>query len=131
MDNLSNLVYIGIPALGLLALGAICWLRSVFKEVSLSDDFSTDLKTATAERRAEGFEFQLSIAEDLGVEPATLNALSDAVLLAHDDVQGAKEDAERARQVEARRQTAHMPDAREWFSPVAAVHGINRQKPGE
>ncbi|MBX3152018.1 hypothetical protein KF728_17805 [Candidatus Obscuribacterales bacterium] len=127
MDNLSNLAYTVIPALGLLTLGAIWLAKSVFKDVSLNDERSTDNLTAIAEERAEGLELQRAIAEDLEADPATLNALTDSVERAHADVRVARDAAERARQIAERteeegRRTNQSPGTVPWFSPVAAAH---------
>ncbi len=129
MDNLSNLAYTAIPALGLLTLGAIWLAKSVFKDVSLNDERSTDNLTAIAEERAEGLELQRAIAEDLEVDPATLNALTDSVERAHSDVRTARDAAERARQIAERteeegRSTIQSPGTVPWFRPVPAVHSL-------
>lgn len=101
--------------LGAAALGT--WLlRSVFKDVSLKDTPPEGSKSA---HRAEGLSFQLSVAEDLGLDPVSLNNLRSQVDLA-------TEDAERDRQMEAERQTE--PVAVPWLVPVAAVHNINRER---
>jgi len=130
MDNLSNLAYIVIPALGLLTLGAIWLTKSVFKDVSLKDERSADMVTAIAEERAEGLEFQRAIAEDLEADPVTLNALSDSVARAREDVRIAIDAAEHARQAAERseeeeaRRTNPTPGITPWFSPVAAIHSL-------
>lgn len=130
MDHLSSLAYFGIPTVVLLTLGAI-WLKSIFKDVSLSDERSTDRTTARAQERAESLELQLAVAEDLDADPTTLNVLNDAVQNAQEDVRYAQETAERAREVEARRKIARLPESQQFLNPVAAVHSIGRKKLGE
>lgn len=115
---LFNLAVIGLPVTGALALG-VFWLRSVFKEISLSDEPMGNREVTQAERTANALELQLSVAEDLGsIDPATLNALST-------QVDEAKTNAEFARQQQEA--TAPSPVTVPWLSPVAAVHSAKRK----
>jgi len=115
METLTILALYGLPVGGVVALGT--WLtRSVFKDVSLKDNPPLASNSA---HRAEGLGFQLSIAEDLGLDPVSLNSLKD-------QVDAATEDAERDRQLEAERQSA--PVTVPWLVPVAAAHSITRER---
>lgn len=118
---LFNLAVIGLPITGALALGAY-WLKSVFKEVSLSDNPKENRKVTEAEQTANALELQLSVAEDLGgVDPVTLNALRT-------QVDEAKANAERVRQQQEA--TAPVPVTVPWLSPVAAIHSAkSKDKP--
>jgi len=92
METLTIIALYGLPVGGVLALGT--WLlRSVFTDVSLKD---TPAQASNSARRAEGLSFQLSVAEDLGLDPISLNNLKD-------QVDGAVEDVERDRHLEAER----------------------------
>lgn len=115
METLANLALIGLPVAGGVTLGVIWLTRSVFKDVSLSGEQQGDPSVVAAEKRAEALAFQLSVAEDLGIDAVTLNALKDEADLAG-------ENAERARQTQEDRQEAPVTVPVPWFSPVAALH---------
>ncbi|MDZ4834029.1 MAG: hypothetical protein SGJ27_09660 [Candidatus Melainabacteria bacterium] len=117
METLTILALYGFPVGAVSALG-VWLLRSVFKDVSLSDTAPDAGKSA---HRAEGLSFQLAIAEDLNADPATLNALQEQVAMA-------QEDAERDRQSEAQRQQLLVTRPVPWLSPVAAFHQIVPRK---
>jgi hypothetical protein len=121
METLTNLAYFGIPVVGVLSLGVLWLVRSVFKDVSLNEVHDGDRRTVKAERLAESLDLQLAVAEDLGIDAPTLNHLKDQADLAH-------EDAERARETQERRQPAPAPAVAPWFSPVAAVHSLPTSK---
>jgi hypothetical protein len=106
---------IGLALLGIAALGMGIWLfRGVFKEVSLKD---TPSNAGKAVQKADALGLQLAIAEDLQVDPVTLNALADQVQLAREDAAD-----ERARQAETATQTT--PVTAPWFAPAPALHQI-------
>jgi hypothetical protein len=132
MDNMSNLLFVAIPALGLLALGAIWLMSYVFKEVSLKDEHDESTRVGQAAARAEGLALQCAIAEDLEADPATLNALAQAVTLAREDVEVAqnRQIADRTKEPKARLNPGLAPSSTPRFSPVAAIHGFI-PKPGE
>lgn len=111
METLTILALSSLPVGGVVVLGA--WLlRSVFTDVSLKDN---PPEASNSAHRAEGLGFQLSVAEDLGLDPVSLNLLQE-------QVNDAREDVERDRQSEAQRQPAPVPVP--WLVPVAAVHSV-------
>lgn len=116
METLTILALYGLPVGGVAALGA--WLlRSVlFTDVSLKNNPPHASKSA---HRAEALDFQLSVAEDLGLDPLSLNQLKEQADNAHEDV-------ERDRVSDTQRQP--VPVTIPWLTPVAAAHSI---KPGD
>ncbi len=112
-EALFNLAVIGLPIVGAVVLGAY-WLRSVFKEVSLSDQPMGTGEVTKAERTVSALELQISVAEELGgVDPATLNSMRD-------ELDAAKSEADRVRQEQEATVPAPVPVP--WLSPVAAIH---------
>lgn len=121
MDALTILA-VGIPSLGLLALG-VAWLaKNIVQDVSLRETH-TDENVERAEKRADALELQLGVAEDLGIAPETLNRLYEQSADAREDAIRALADAEQAKITEQRNRKGCLvtPDS-PMFSPVAAVH---------
>lgn len=131
MDALTILA-VGIPSLGLLALG-VAWLaNNIIQDVSLRET-NNDENVDRAEKRADALELQLRVAEDLGIAPETLNRLYEQSVDAREDAIRALADAEQAKITEQRNRerglvSPHSP----MFSPVAAIHStalpINRDR---
>ncbi len=112
METLTVLALYGLPAGGLALLGAWLFRSVLFTDVSLKDNPPA---ASTSAHRAEALDFQLSVAEDLGLDPLSLNQLKEQADNAHEDV-------ERDRVSDAQRQP--VPAIIPWLTPVTAAHSI-------